>query len=289
MNALTHRDFNVSAKRYRPLSNDEIFQRAPAIFAEQAHESRSSRYAYIPTVKVLDGMREAGFLPVCAKQSRSRDETRRDFTKHMIRFRREGSENALQRVGDTFPEVVLVNAHDGSSSYQLMAGLFRLACLNGMIVGAGELETVRIPHTGKVVDDVIEGSFRVLESSVRALEAPAKWSNLLLTSPERQAMAEAAHVLRFGDAEGNVDTPIKPEQLLHARRVDDSRGDLWTTFNVIQENVIRGGLSARAPRDERNRRGRMVTTRQVNGIGQDVRLNKALWVLAERMAEAKAA
>jgi hypothetical protein len=288
MSRISQHDFSRSSKRYMPLSNEQIAARAPAIFAEAAHESRSSRYAYIPTVKVLDGMRNAGFLPVCAKQSRSRDESKRDFTKHMIRFRREGSENALQRVGDTFPEVVLVNAHDGTSSYQLMAGLFRLACLNGLIVGAGELDVLRIPHTGNIVDEVIEGSFRVLNSSVRALEAPEKWSKLALSNGERNALAEAAHVLRFGDAEGHVDTPITAQQLLYTRRPEDKADDLWSTFNVIQENVIRGGLSARAPRDERGRRGRMVSTREINGIGQDVKLNKALWVLAERLAQAKA-
>jgi len=36
-----------------------------------------------------------------------------------------------------------------------------------------------------------------------------------------------------------------------------------------------------------NNRPRRVTTRAVNGIDQDVKLNKALWVLAERMAELK--
>jgi hypothetical protein len=47
-------------------------------------------------------------------------------------------------------------------------------------------------------------------------------------------------------------------------------------------------LSARAPattdQHGRWRRGRVVTTRAVNNIDQDVKLNKALWVLGERMA-----
>ena len=51
---------------------------------------------------------------------------------------------------------------------------------------------------------------------------------------------------------------------------------------------MRGGLSARAPatidQDGRWRRGRLVTTRAVNNIDQDVKLNRALWVLGERMA-----
>jgi hypothetical protein len=104
---------------------------------------------------------------------------------------------------------------------------------------------------------------------------------------ERAAFAEAAHTLRFADAEGVVDTPIQPAQLLVPRRHDDTGQDLWRTFNVVQENVMRGGLTAM--RRDHHSRPRRVTTRAVNGIDQDVRLNKALWTLAERMAELKAA
>ena len=94
-------------------------------------------------------------------------------------------------------------------------------------------------------------------------------------------------MLRFGAA-CKAKTPIQPEQLLLPRRADDCAEDLWTTLNVIQENVMRGGLSARAPATLCQhgcwRRGRVVTTRAVNNIDQDVKLNKALWGLGERMA-----
>jgi len=39
----------------------------------------------------------------------------------------------------------------------------------------------------------------------------------------------------------------------------------------------------------RRRRRRRVATRAVNGIDQDVKLNRALWVLAEGMARLKKA
>jgi hypothetical protein len=70
------------------------------------------------------------------------------------------------------------------------------------------------------------------------------------------------------------------------RRYDDRASDLWTTFNAVQENVIRGGITAMG----RNATGqrRRVTTREVNGIDQNRSLNRALWMLAERMAELKA-
>lgn len=67
---------------------------------------------------------------------------------------------------------------------------------------------------------------------------------------------------------------------------DDLGNDLWHTLNRVQENVIAGGLHA-IQRDSEGRRVHRVSTRRINGIDQDVRLNRALWALAEKMAELK--
>jgi hypothetical protein len=274
-----------SSMKLQPLDEDMMRRSAPSIFATEAHDSRSERYTYIPTFHVVRALMREGFQPMSVRQSRTRDASRKDFTKHMIRFRR--PDNALHQVGDTVPEIALVNSHDGTSAYIIMAGLFRLVCLNGLVVCAGELDTVRVPHKGDVTKDVIDGSFRVLEQSTKALEAPDKWSRVLLNGEERNAFAESARVLRFGDAEGNVKTPIQAPALLKPRRRDDTHNDLWTTFNRVQENVIRGGLTA-IGRDANNRMRRS-TSREVRGIDQDVKLNRALWTLAAKMAELKAA
>ncbi len=279
--------FNV---RYgnTPLDDGMLRNLAPSAFATEPHSSRSSRYAYIPTAEVIAGLRANGFLPFFAKQGGTRDASRREFTKHLIRFRYQGEIPELRHVGQTFPEIVLLNSHDGSSAYQIMAGLFRLVCLNGMVVADKEVGTVRVPHKGNIVHQVVEGSYTVLEESRRALDAAGVWGGVNLSRNEQHAMAEAAHVLRFGDGEGDAtETPIRPDQLLAPRRHDDAGADLWRTFNRVQENAIRGGLTAWG-RDANNRR-RRVTTREVKGIDQDVRLNKALWVLGERMAQIKSA
>jgi hypothetical protein len=55
----------------------------------------------------------------------------------------------------------------------------------------------------------------------------------------------------------------------------------------VQENCLKGGLTALGR--DKNNRPRRTTTRAVNGIDQDVRLNRALFTLASKMAELKAA
>ncbi|RYI35884.1 MAG: DUF945 domain-containing protein [Acetobacteraceae bacterium] len=270
-----------------PLSDQELMQLAPSAFATEAHSSRSARYAYIPTADVIAGLRREGFAPVLARQTRPRDASRDGHTKHLIRFRHEGQANLPRRVGMTFPEVVLINSHDGTSAYHVTAGVFRLACLNGMIVADGPERSVKVPHKGDVVRQVIEGSYEVLGASRQAIEAADTWAGVTLNRDEQTILAEAARVIRFGDDAGNVATPIQADQFLTVRRTSDAGADLWSTFNRVQEATIRGGLQAWG-RDSNNQR-RRVTSREVTGIDQDVKLNRALWMLGERMAALKGA
>jgi hypothetical protein len=117
---------------------------APSIFAAQAYSGMSARYAFIPTITVVEKMRSEGFLPVAAMQSRTRIEGKQDFTKHLIRFRdvRNGDAPAIRTLGEVYPELVLTNSHDGASAYKLDAGLFRLVCTNGMVVSDGTVSQI---------------------------------------------------------------------------------------------------------------------------------------------------
>jgi hypothetical protein len=293
---------NVALRMQNPLTLDELRHYAPSAFATSAHESRSDRYTYIPTSDVIDGLMREGFQPFKATQSRCRIPGKTEFTKHMIRFRHPDSFNAIQKVGDSVPEVVLVNSHDGTSAYKLSAGLFRLVCSNGLMVSDSTVQMLSIMHKGNIVDQVIEGSFEIVGQSEKALARADGWNQLQLTAGEQNAFADAARELRFADAEGDIKTPITAAQLLRPRRLEDAPAptdwrmppaplpDLWHTLNVVQENVMRGGLHGMQQTiDERTGRktARRVTTREVRGIDQDVKLNRALWMLAERMAELK--
>lgn len=270
----------------RALTEDELRVHAPSIFAVDAHSSRSERFAPIPTIEIVRGLAREGFAVVGARQAVCRQEGRRDYTKHLLRIRQLDA-TKVHSVGDSVFEMLMKNANDGTCKYNLMGALFRILCLNSMVAQDKTLDEVTVRHSGKVMDKVIEGTYSVMKSAERVLAAPQDWSRIELKQDERLALAEGAHTLRFADSEGNVKTPIKPEALLEARRTEDHKPDLWTTFNVIQENVIKGGLHGLGT--DANNNVRRVTTRKINGIDQDVKLNKALWVLAERMKELKTA
>jgi hypothetical protein len=269
------------------LTLDQVRHYAPSAFAVEAHASRTSRYEYISTAAIMGEMEAVGFLPYKATQSRTRIADRAEHTKHMIRFRH--ADNQSIKVGDTLPEVVLINSHDGSSAYSLMLGMFRLVCMNGLVISEGNCESVHVRHSGNVIDAVLEGSLSLIEKAPQVLSTIQDWKTLQLGTREQLAFAEAARSLRFADSDGTIDTPITPAQLLSPRRSEDNKPDLWSTLNRVQENVIQGGLSARGERQPNGRRGRRTTMREVRGIDQDVRLNRAMWALAEKMAELKSA
>jgi len=253
-----------------PLSDGQILQAAPSVFADAPHGSRSSRYAYIPTSDILKGLREAGFQPFFACQARCRTLERESFTKHLLRLRHQD-----QITGATANEIILVNSHDGSSSYQMLAGVFRFVCHNGLITGE-TVEDLRVRHSGNIVGNVIEGAFRIL-NHFEAVDAARESMQALTLRPAQQlALANAALDVRYDPEEHR---PIEPEQINTPRRFEDRGDDLWTTFNRIQENLIRGGLSGH------NRNGRRLTTRPIAGVSENIRLNRALWTLTERMAQ----
>lgn len=270
-----------SVRAIIPLTEDQIRIAAPSVFAEEAHGSRSDRYAYIPTSDILVGLRQQGFEVFSAAQARCRSEDRREHTKHLLRLRHVGDAGRALALNDSLTEICLLNSHDGTSSYQMFAGVFRLACTNGLMVCDSTVGAIKVPHTGKVQDRVISGAFEILDGCTRIVESQETMRSLTLNQDEQQLFARAALTLRYDDKTKSV--PIQAEQLLRPRRMADKTADLWTTFNVVQENVMKGGVPARTARNQRT------ITREITGIDQNVKINKALWMLADGMAKLKAA
>ena len=270
---------NVHVVRSQSPLDEAVMRRAaPSIFAQSKHASRSERYTYIPTIEVLRGLAKEGFEPFMVAQGNSRIAGKAEFTKHMIRMRHAGQVRARAEAN----EIILINSHDGASSYQMLAGVFRFVCCNGLVVGS-VANDIRIPHKGNVQDEVIEGAFRVLED-FEAVDASADSMKALTLQPdEERAFATAALTLRYGErSEGQPPAPITAEQLIEARRPEDLGPSLWATFQRVLENATQGGQPGRSTQ------GRRVRSRPIGSIDRSVSLNQALWVLAEEMRKLKA-
>jgi hypothetical protein len=265
----------VSLRSDFPLEDDQIKRVAPSIFAVEKHESRSARYTYIPTSEVLAALRKQGFSPFMVCQAKARDEAKREHTKHMLRLRHASQINSKEA-----NEIILLNSHDGTSSYQMMSGIYRFVCANGLVCG-DTMSDIRIKHKGDIVDNVIEGAFRVLDDFELVGGKMDSMKALTLNAGEQQAFAHAALAVKYDT--DVAPAPVTETQILTPKRIEDRSNDLWTTFNRVQEHLIDGGLRGRTST------GKVRETRPVTGIDQSVKLNRALWVLSEEMRKLKGA
>ncbi len=187
----------------------------PSIYADAPHESRSERYRYIPTAAVPTELRKEGFEPFMVTQTRVRNEDRREHTKHIIRLR-----HANQVNHSIANEIILLNSHDGTSSYQMLAGGFRFVCSNGLVCG-NTVADVRIPHKGDIAGQVIEGAYEVLNGFERVRESREAMQSVTLDDGEAEVFARAALALKYDDPDKPA--PITESQILMPRRFDDRR------------------------------------------------------------------
>lgn len=252
---------------------EHVRQRAPAVFASTAHERTSAAYTFISTERLLEGLMQVGFVPVQVCQTRTRKASP-THARHVIRFRRRFETVQLR---DSIVEIVFINSHDGTSAYQLRLGAFRVVCTNGLIVSVGAFPGIRIPHRGDVVDDVIRSALEMCERFGSLGEKVEQMERRVLFKDEQIRFAEQALALRYPEP---AQSGMEPSQLLTCRRVEDGGNDLWTTLNRIQENLIRGGLSRRSAS------GRLMRTRSITAIREDVRINSGLWDIATELLAA---
>lgn len=260
----------MTSRSDRVLSSADIMRTAPSVFAAYPWHGMSDRYKFIPTNHVLDVLGDMGFRPVRATQSKSRIEGKSDFTRHMVRLRHDDHVRPERvRVGDEFPEIILTNSHDGASTYVIQGGIWRKVCDNGLCVESGAAAGFRqsIRHQGSEHDfdrRVIDVTHEVSAMLPMAMRTVQEWRGIEMSQRQRVALARNAITFRESPLEN-------PANFLRTRRAEDVRDDVWTTMNVVQENVMRGGVRGRTADN------RYVRSRPINSVDGEMRFNRHLW------------
>lgn len=256
-----------------PLTLDQIRSVAPAVFQESAHPRTSESYAYIPTIRVLELMLEKGFHIHEVAQARPYKRDNDPYVKHMIRMRYPVK---AKKVGEVVPEIVLINAHDGTARYYLYGGLYRFICSNGLVVGDTFTKLVVAHRGGDITRNrVLEGSYEIVDKQFPAiLSAKEQMEQVILDVKQQIALADTALGLRYP----NTVPPFKAEQLLTVRRQEDEYEDLWHVMNRIQENVMEGGFESRSFMFQRR-----THIRPVERVTNRVAINRGIWDAAMKM------
>lgn len=265
------------------LTSDQLASMAPAIYAQGAAPSRKETYGFVSTAEVLNTLAEEGWHPTSVAYKNARTAVRRAYGSHTLRLRHVNAE--MMRIADgrdSVPEIVFRNGHDGSSAVKLDFGVFCGVCANGLVVMSQQYGGLRLCHSQYAADKVRAGVASMLSAMPRLGESIEAMRAVTLSVSEQTILAESALRLRWEE-----NAPVDAHALITARRDADmvranGARDLWTTFNVIQEHLIRGGDNGR------NASGRRMRTRGVKAADASHKLNRELWALAEGMARLKA-
>ena len=267
-----------------PIAIDELRTSCPSIFATGKHYSRSESYTFIPTIDAVETLLDKGFVITQAKQSRTRVVDRRPYTRHMIRLRAPGVDTGTTAA----PEAILTNAHDGNSRFKVMGGLIVFACENGLVIADGRVEKIAVSHRGNVLQDVVAGVQRIMDSTIKAASVATEWKGISMSSEMVRLFSERAMELRYGrDEQGKLKTALSVNVIDQPHRDEDGADDLWHVFNRVQENLQRGGLEYTTSRVRDGLQSiRHLRSRPIKGIAEDIKLNQGLWALAEEFAAA---
>lgn len=160
----------------------------------------------------------------------------------------------------------------------MLSGVFRFVCSNGMVAGTVN-DDIRVRHSRSVIDNVLEGAFRVLNDFEKVDESRELMQSVTLSDVEQFIFGKSALALKYEVTDKPA--PVTEAAILAARRPEDLKNDVWTVFNRVQENLIKGGVQAKTTAGARTH------TRPVQGIDGNLKLNKAIWMLAVEMAKLK--
>ena len=254
-----------------PLTNEQLKEQAPALFTEEAHQNVSDKYHFIPTINVIEEIRANSWYPVSVSEANVRDENKQGYQQHLVRFRHfedllHPQENAV--------ELLLFNSHDRTKSFSISAGIYRFVCSNGLVIADSVFETFKIKHLGERDNDVVHAVDSITAIKPKLMKKVQILESIVLSEPEKESFAKSSVPLRF-DKHLQIDST----DLLIPHREEDTKDDLYTVLNVIQENLLRGNISG-----TNKETGRNFTSREITSISKDVEVNQGLWDIAERIA-----
>tara|TARA_R110001592_G_scaffold6133_4_gene33260 strand:+ start:8508 stop:9284 length:777 start_codon:yes stop_codon:yes gene_type:complete len=249
-----------------PLSEKEMMDIAPSIFTTESCTKVSEKYSFIPTIRVVEDLKNSGWLPYDVSQAKSKYGGGL-YGKHMLRFRNED----IGMIDDTLPEIILTNSHDGRNSFRLHAGLFRLVCANGLIIADATFDKIKIKHQWYTMKDVTKATEAMTKKIPELTSNINRFKTTILDEKSKKRFARLALKTRWS----NGNDSINMENLLRPMRIADEGNQLWKVYNVVQEKLIGGGMIYNLPN------GRQQTTRELTNIDKRIDVNKKLWSLTE--------
>lgn len=257
------------------MTKEQIQKLAPSVFTQKPHSSMSDKYTFIPTTRVIEDMETLGWDVVSVTEMKSRKGV--GYQKHMVKFQNPNIAINGEDGDDVYPQILMTNSHNGSSSFQFRVGLYRLVCSNGLVIATQEFNNVKVRHMGYNFEELQQTIQSIVNHLPLTVESMNKMKEIELEQDQMVKLAQDMLTVRFGESTQNMVFDV--DQILEPVRKEDESNDLWTVFNRIQERIIEGDFNY-----INNNKSRKA--RRIKNFNQDVNLNQGMFQTALELIEA---
>ena len=236
----------------------------------------SSQYKFQSSTYIINQLKNWGFEMIGSSTGNPNLPENRGYQKHLMVFE---SDADLSNIDDGNKFRILVqNSHDGQSAVKFYVGIFRKACANGLIAGDAT-NYIKVNHKGgdfkkKIVAAIADTvhQFNYTKDAIR---------NLQRTIPRGNTIAVFRQTVAKRLLKGKDYVFSDKYVLTNRRREADMASDLYTIFNVIQENALSGGMTYHLRSkmvDGELKAGRIQKTQKIAPLSpRAIELNKFLW------------
>ena len=286
--AQMHFEESVAKKveNHQALNDKELEYLCPVAFKSTMTQKEitklglSKHYSFVPTMNVVNDLRDLGYEVVDAKQVKARKKSTNGYQKHMITF-----EHPKYKVEgkEEYPQILLTNSHDGGNAFTLSAGIFRLVCSNGLVIETEDYGSARLVHKGYSFEAVQKLVKEFEETVGEVLTKITAMKQVELTKQQQIEFAKKAALLRFTAKsynEDNIADVVSIDDLLNVDRKEDAGNGLYEVFNRVQESIVQGKYLYAASGKVNDADTKTRKARPIKNFKQSIDVNKKLSALA---------
>jgi len=234
---------NLNSNQIVMNSSEAVVEIPNVITQRKAHPIRSDKYSVVTTEDIIKQLMEDAGLVWKKVAEENNTSKYKGYGTHLVRCTHPDfslGNDELNR--ELIPQLYIKNSYHGRTKFEMHVGLFRVFCMNGLILG-NQFQTIKIKHIGLTVDEIkaeVEKMKAVFTGEVAPFILSLKEKKL--TDAQQLEFAEAALRERVR-LNANFIRGINTQDLLTSVRSEDEGAAIWEVLQRVQDNL---GLNFRS-------------------------------------------
>lgn len=230
LNMFSNKEMNQS-EVVNEVNRDVITQR-------ERHPVRTEAYSVITTDDIIKQLME-GVEGITWTKVAEENNTQKykGFGTHLVRLTHPDftlGRDDLNR--ELIPQLYIKNSYHGRKMFEIHLGLFRVFCMNGLILG-NKFKTIKIKHIGLTAEEV-QAEVAKMKDLFTGEVAPLilALKEKKLTDKQQLEFAEAALRERVR-LNANFIRGVNTQDLLTSVRKEDEGAAIWEVLQRVQDNL----------------------------------------------------